>query len=295
MLSAFYEVATGRAPDMLRALLLAILLQMVAVNTLVEYGYLQATVPLFFGAATVLAGVIYGLGMVLAMGCAGAVFYRLGEGKLDYAFAIAAFSAGAWAANNWLVAPLRGWLGTPGASLTLHTALTMDRWLLMAIIGVAVVLWVIRGKRRAYAGGWGWTRTGIFIGLAGVAAWATSALTGHPSGLGTMVGSDSLATLILERDPSAISWNLFLVVGIPVGSFVSTRLHGRSQGYPLHLRRIPHALAGGLLMGMGAAVAAGDNVYHGLSGVPLLAVGSIIFMVCAFLGVWLGVRLNWLR
>ena len=98
------------------------------------------------------------LGMVLAMGCAGAVFYRLGEGKLDYAFAIAAFSAGAWAANNWLVIPLRGWLGTAGVPLTLHTALTMDRWVLMAIVVVAVVLWVIRGKRRAYAGGWDWTR-----------------------------------------------------------------------------------------------------------------------------------------
>jgi uncharacterized membrane protein YedE/YeeE len=295
MLSAFYDVATGRAPDMLRAFLLAVLLQMVTVNTMVEYGYLQATVPLFFGLVTMVAGVVYGLGMVLAMGCAGAVFYRLGEGKLDYAFAIAAFSAGAWAANEWLVTPLRGWLGNQGAPLTLHTALTVDRWLLMAIIGLAVVLWVIRGKRRAYAGGWDWTRTGIFIGITGVTAWATSALTGHPSGLGTVVGSDSLATLILERDPSALTWNLFLVVGIPLGSLVSTRFHGRSPGRPLRLKRIPQAVAGGLLMGAGAAVAAGDNVYHGLSGVPLLAVGSITFMVCAFLGVWLGVRLHWLR
>ena len=170
MLSALYEVATGREPDMLRAFLLAVLVPMVAVNTLAEYGYLQATVPLFFGPVTVVAGVVYGLGMVLAMGCAGAVFYRLGEGKLDYAFAIAAFSAGAWAANEWLVTPLRGWLGNQGAPLTLHTALTMDRWLLMAIIGVALVLWVIRGKRRSYAGGWDWTRTGIFIGATGVAA-----------------------------------------------------------------------------------------------------------------------------
>lgn len=54
-------------------------------------------------------------------------------------------------------------------------------------------------------------------------------------------------------------------------------------------------MAGGLLMGAGAAMAAGDNVYHGLSGVPLLAVGSITFMVCAFVGVWLAVRLHWLR
>ena len=84
MLSAFYELASGRAPDMLRAYLLAVLVQMVAVNTLAEYGYLHASVPLWYGWATPLAGFVFGIGMVLAMGCAGAVFYRLGEGKLDY-------------------------------------------------------------------------------------------------------------------------------------------------------------------------------------------------------------------
>ncbi|HWR57819.1 MAG TPA: YeeE/YedE thiosulfate transporter family protein [Thermodesulfovibrionales bacterium] len=55
------------------------------------------------------------------------------------------------------------------------------------------------------------------------------------------------------------------------------------------------ALSGGLLMGLSSAVAAGDNVLHGLSGVPLLAVGSLSFMLFVFIGVWLGVRLKWLQ
>jgi hypothetical protein len=42
-------------------------------------------------------------------------------------------------------------------------------------------------------------------------------------------------------------------------------------------------------MGIGAGLAGGDNVLHGLSGVPLLAVGSFVFMGFAFVGVWLGV------
>ena len=295
MLSAFYELATGREPAMLRAYLLAVLVQMAAVNTLAEYGYLQATVPLSFGLVTPVAGVVYGLGMVLAMGCAGAVFYRLGEGKLDYAFSITAYAVAAWAANNWLVQPLRQWSGQGGAALTLHTALTMDRWLLMAIILVGALMWVLRGTRHAYQGGLDWSRTGLLIGLIGLGAWLVSAASGRPSGLGTVVGSDSLATLVLQRDTTALSWDLFLVLGIPLGSFVAARLHGRSPGRPLHIKRIPQALAGGLLMGLGAAVAAGDNVLHGLSGVPLLAVGSVTFMVGAFLGVWTGVRLGWLK
>ena len=295
MLSAFYELATGRAPDMLRAYLLAVLVQMLAVNTLAEYGYLRAAVPLWYGLATPLAGFVYGLGMVLAMGCAGAVFYRLGEGKLDYLFAIVAFSLGAWAGNNWLVVPLRAAAGAPGAGLTLNTALTMDRWVVIAVLLVAAMLWVLRGTRRRYQGGLDWSRTGLLIGLIGVGAWLASAPTGSPSGLGTMLGGDSLATLVLERNPAGLSWNLFLILGIPLGSFIATRLHGRSAGRPLHLKRLPPAMAGGLLMGLGASVAAGDNVLHGLSGVPLLAVSSLVFMVCAFLGVWAGIRLGWLR
>jgi len=47
-------------------------------------------------------------------------------------------------------------------------------------------------------------------------------------------------------------------------------------------------------MAISASVATGDNVLHGISGVPILAVSSLSFMLLAFLGVWTGVKLNWL-
>jgi hypothetical protein len=294
MLSACYEAVTGRAPDMLRAYLLAVLVQMAAVNALAGYGHLQVTVPPFFGLATALGGFVFGLGMTLAAGCAGAVLFRAGEGKLDYVLAIAAYTVGVWAGNEWLAHPLRRLLGGEGVPLTLHKALAVDRWLVVAILVIATVLWVIRGEHRPYEGGWDWGHTGLLLGLIGVAAWGTSAMTGRPSGLGTSQGSDSLATLILERDVSALDWSLFLVAGIPLGSCLAARLHGVSPGSPFRAGRLPRALVGGLLMGLGAAVSAGDNVAHGLSGVPLLAVGSLTFMACLFLGVWAGVRLRWL-
>jgi hypothetical protein len=295
MLSAFYEVATGRAPDMLRAYLLAVLVQLAAVNALAESGYLQARVPPFFGLATVLGGFVFGLGMTLAVGCAGAVLFRAGEGKLDYGVAIAAYALGVWASNDWLAQPLRRLLGNGGASLTLHKSMSLDWRLVVSIVAVAMILWVIRGEHHSYKGGWDWGRTGVLLGLLGVAAWTTSAMTGRPSGLGTALGSDSLATLILEQNASALDWSLFLFLGIPVGSCIACRLHGAPPGRPSGSGRVPRAMVGGLLMGLGAAVSAGDNVGHGLGGVPLLAVGSLTFMACAFLGVWVGVRLRWLR
>ena len=54
MLSAFYEAVTGRAPDMLRSYLLAVLVQMVAVNALVTTG--AASTFRQVGIATGIAG-----------------------------------------------------------------------------------------------------------------------------------------------------------------------------------------------------------------------------------------------
>lgn len=68
MLLASYEVVAGREPYMLRTYLFAMLLQMLAVNTLVEFGYLRVTVSLNFGFATLAEGFVLGIGMVLSVG-----------------------------------------------------------------------------------------------------------------------------------------------------------------------------------------------------------------------------------
>ncbi|MBI5649609.1 MAG: YeeE/YedE family protein [Chloroflexi bacterium] len=279
---------------MLRAYLLAVLVQLIAVNSLAELGFIHASVLPFFGILTALGGLIFGLGMTLAVGCIGAVFMRAGEGKLDYIFAALAFALGAWVSNDWLVAPLRALVGE-SLLLSLYRALDLDRWVVIATIIVAALLWLIRGKREIPHHGWTWTRTGFFLGLVGASAWITSALTGRPYGLGTVQGVDSIATFFLQADWNALNWNAFVVAGIPLGSFIAARVHGIPARRDFLIARLPQAIAGGLLMGIGAAIAAGDNVLHGLSGIPTLAIASLTFIVCMFLGAWLGIRLGWLR
>ncbi len=292
MFSAFYEVAIGRAPIMFRAYLLAVLIQMFGVNGLAELGYLRAEVPPFFGIATLLGGLVYGWGMFLAIGCAGAVLYRAGEGKFNYMVAMLGYILAAWASNNGLTQTVRAFVGSNPLTLTLHQAMAIDRPLIVAILLMLGALWVMRGARAPYDGGWDWTRTGFAIGLIGIVAWMASAMTGKPAGLGTMQGGDSLATFLLERDLSALNWGMLLLIGIPIGSVFAAWRHGVSSAAPLRFDRLPQALAGGILMGAGAAIAAGDNMLHGLSGVPLLSVGSLVFMLCAFIGVAMAVRLK---
>ena len=288
MLSTFYEVVTGREPVMLRAYLVSVLVQMLAVNALAEFGYLNVNVPPYFGLVTILAGFVFGIGMVLAAGCAGSVFYRAGEGKLDYLYVVVAFVLSTWFSNNWLAGPVQRLSHGKGLSTTLHLALTVDRLLLAVIVVVAIILWVIRGQNHSYKGGWTWSTTGLCIGLISTAAWTVRAVDGKPFGLGTMQGSDGLATVLLEWDLSAVNGSLLMVLGIPLGSFIAARTRGKSPGRPFSSKRIRLALAGGLLMGISASIASGYNVLHGLSGVPILAVSSLSFMLFAFLGILTG-------
>jgi uncharacterized membrane protein YedE/YeeE len=295
MLSAFYEVITGRAPDMLRAYLLAVLIQLVVVNTLSEIGFLQATIIPFLGLATLLGGFGFGLGMTLAVGCVGAVFTRAGEGRLDYLAALLAFAVSAWATDNWLAQPIRELLRANQLTITLNRALELDRWVLIAAIVIAAIFWVIRGKRRPYQDGWDWLRTGTLIGIIGTLAWISSTWVGRPYGIGTLRGSDSIATFFIQGDVSALNWNFFMVLGIPIGSFIASRRGTRFQAVEFKWERIPQAMLGGMFMGFGATLALGDNIAHGLSGVPLLALSSLSFMIMVFLGVWAGVKIRWLK
>ncbi|MEI8191180.1 MAG: hypothetical protein WCI75_15810 [candidate division NC10 bacterium] len=81
-------------------------------------------------------------------------------------------------------------MGGNGAALTLHRTLAVDRRLVVVILALAALLWVIRGQHHPYQGGWDWGRTGLAVGVVGVAACVTSAMTGHPTGLGTVQSSD---------------------------------------------------------------------------------------------------------
>lgn len=294
MLSAYYEVITGRAPDMLRAYLLAVLIQLVAVNTLSDWNFLQAAIIPFLGFATLIGGFIFGLGMTLAVGCVGAVFTRAGEGRLDYIAATLAFAVSAWATDNWVAQPVRDLLQANQITITLHRALELDRWVLIAVIVIVAIFWVVRGKRRPYQHGWDWMLTGSFLGIIGTLAWISSTWAGRPFGIGTLRGSDSIATFFLQGDVSALNWNFFMVLGIPLGSLIASRRGTRFQAIEFKWERIPQAIAGGVLMGLGATIALGDNIAHGLSGVPLLALSSLSFMLTVFFGVWAGVKMHWL-
>jgi hypothetical protein len=98
-----------------------------------------------------------------------------------------------------------------------------------------------------------------------------------------------------RKFPPAIDWQLMIIPGIIIGAFLSSFLSGTfglffvpplwaEQFGDSRALRIVAALAGGILLGIGARWAGGCTSGHGISGTLQLSVGSIISAACFFVG-----------
>lgn len=92
-----------------------------------------------------------------------------------------------------------------------------------------------------------------------------------------------------------IEWQLALVLGIILGAFISSHLSKvrRGDSSPVwktvsfqqgSTGRAVMAFLGGFLMLMGARIAGGCTSGHGVSGIALMGVGSIVTVAMLFVG-----------
>ncbi len=98
-----------------------------------------------------------------------------------------------------------------------------------------------------------------------------------------------------QKFPPTIDWQWMLVVGVIIGAFISAKLSGQFQfsWVPAqwkimvsdsHFVRWVVALAGGVIMGLGARWAGGCTSGHGISGTLQLAVSSWLAAMSFFVG-----------
>ena len=148
-----------------------------------------------------------------------------------------------------------------------------------------------------------WVGAGI-----GILSWITFSLMNEALGVSTtfvrVVGllestvipghveaNSYLAGYIVENP--AIEWQMFLVLGLLIGAFVSARMAGsfRVERVPSlwswrfgesRIKRYSAAFLGGVLVLFGARMAGGCTSGHGLSGGMQLAVSSWVFFLAIF-------------
>lgn len=279
--------------------------------------------PNFAWGRYLVGGLVFGVGMMLARGCPMRLTVRAAQGGVSAGLLLAVMAASAYAFTRTglfdaLVAP---WLGattidlrgfgraTQGLDALFGLGGLGGRVVLGAGLGLVLVLFVARRlpparHRLAWvaaavigllvAAGYGLTS-----GTLGQAAIEEASFMEQPvEGLGvqslTFAGplSDTVHFALRPGQPT-FSIGVVLLLGTLVGSLGSALLRGEFQ-----VQRLPapallaRQAAGAVLAGAGAVIGLGCTVGHGLSGLAVLSLGSLLAMAATLAGALLVLRLE---
>lgn len=285
-----------------KAVMLAIALEIIAFHFMASVGWIALRPKPFAPIGNILGGLIFGFGMVLAGGCASGVTYRSGEGMTTAWMAAIFYGLFATASKHGFLKPIIKWLQGPAYKVdvssensvyikgkigpTLATIFHMNPWI-PAIIVTALLLWYVFGTKTSERGGKGfnWYTTAILVTFVAMFGYWTSYRFGHrPYGLGITGG---WASVYSTFNGGELNWEGAEVLGIIIGALIASLA---AKEFKLRMPRKASTYAqvalGGIFMGIGAPLAGGCNIGHFLTGVPHLALGSILASVFFVLGNW---------
>lgn len=332
--ATFRDLFLFRDPFLLRMLVVLVVASMALfeigrlAGLLTPYPFPLLGPPSLTSAA---AGVLFGIGMVLAGGCVVGTLYKLGAGSLTALAAFTGMLAGSALYAEWHPA----WARLTAASLLHADALTVAQWLDLPpplLIGPLVMLglWLLHRWQRAglldrpsHAVGHLAPWRAAFI-LAGIGFFSYLAI-GMPLGITTSyakLGSTVEAWIWPEHVASLAYFSAQplvytppfgdrpiqggpgpaldavaaiqypLIVGILLGGFLSAvMLKAFRPRWRIPRRQWLSALLGGLLLGASARMVPGCNIWHLWGGVPILALQSLLFLAGLLPGAWIGSRL----
>jgi uncharacterized membrane protein YedE/YeeE len=236
-------------------------------------------------------GALFGVGMILARGCASRLLVLAAQGNLRSVMSGLVFAVTAQAAWSGALAPMRlaisEWWTVEGGSsrdLIAHTGIGHGGALAFGALWLgAAIFWA----RRQRVPAWGWAgATGV--GLVVAASWgltqAVSRASFDPVGVQSLTfagPSAQLLTQVLFAPERPLGFEIGLVVGVFAGSFAAAalfrelRLEGFQGGASM-----PRYLVGAVLMGFGAMLAGGCAVGAGLSGASVFAATAWVTLAC---------------
>jgi hypothetical protein len=261
----------------LKALFLAVALQLVLLPAVFGLGWAKPAVLPLQPVSAIVGGLLFGLSMRWAGGCAAGVWYKLGAGDMGALLAVVGMGLGATASSfgplATITTALQGAIAVPVA------------WTPAPSLSIGAGIFLLAALARTTngrAGAWSWRWTGLWVGLVAVLAWPVSAAAGRDFGLAVVPGTAGMVAGLSGRPFPA--WDVLLLAGLVAGGWLAARRAG-----PVALRAPgPSALierfAGGLGLGVGASTAAGCTVGQGLTGLALLAPGSLLVMAAIFGG-----------
>ena len=284
-----------RKPDLFRAYLLLLLISIPLVQGLIALGWIEPWIPPFVWQANLIGGLIFGVGMVLAATCITGVFYKLGHGMLGMFVAMIAWAVGDIVTYLGPLAPWRESLRVAqimvkGESATLLNAWGVWGWLLLGLLGLVTAVYLIRSPRHARRKLWDWLRLGLVMGLFLSLAWLLADLGGSNYTFGTSGVPSSLFTAVMGQGDLGSPWIPITLMAVIPGALIASIKSGTFWVRGEAPKRYAQLAVGGFVMGVGAAIAGGCNLGHGMVGVSLLSWGSITSTLSIIVGIFLADR-----
>ena len=245
----------------------------------------------WFGAA--FGGLIFGIGGVLAGGCATSTLVKSAEGRLHSMIALLFFMLLAASAQFSFLENIRLDLTHFTAvdlsgDASIATILGLPQWLpAVVIVGLMAAYlyknWNPEAKDMVIAG--------LAIGALVVAGWYITGVLAQddfeeirPSAITVSGPLARFGYILIAAKFPALSFAISFVIGIAVTVFLFSLVTGRFKFETAKAGSIKFAVIGGSLMGIGGIMAYGCNVGQGLTGISTLSLESIL----AFSGMFIG-------
>jgi uncharacterized membrane protein YedE/YeeE len=307
MVSAYRDVYLTKDNRMFIATFIAITVQSSGIYALSGLGLIQLAEVSFTWLAAIFGGLIFGIGIVLAGGCAAGTWYRTGEGLLGSWIALFAYMLGGAMTYYSLFRPLNETLSGPRTNdVYIYETLGISPWVLIILLSVSLVIIVWRHLKpptipvpipKAKKTGlahllfekrWHPFVTAVMVGMIAIAAWPLSEVTGRMYGLGITVPSANFLTFLVTGDIRLLDWGTFLVIGIALGSFLAAKGSGEFRWRLPDIRSIRNHFVGGIMMGVGAGIAGGCTIGNGLVNTSLLTWQGWVATLFIMVGTWIG-------
>ncbi|RWR12919.1 YeeE/YedE family protein [Bacillus fortis] len=301
----FRDMYIAKDYRMFYALLIAIAVQSIGVYTLIQFGAIEFTAGGFSWMATIIGSFIFGIGIVLAGGCATGTWYRAGEGLLGSWIALFGYMFMSAVMKSGVLVPIDQSMKsvqTKTNSIAESTGISV--WVYIAIF-TAIVLWLIirelkkpkiaiptmKPKRTGlshllFEKRWHPFFTALLIGGIAILAWPLSEATGRMSGLGITTPSANILQFLVSGDQQYINWGVFLVLGIFLGSFAAAK---GSREFRFRMPDVKTGISsfiGGNLMGFGASLAGGCSIGNGLVMTAMMTWQGWVSLLFIILGTW---------
>ncbi|MBS0242336.1 MAG: YeeE/YedE family protein [Proteobacteria bacterium] len=298
--AATVEVSRGALGPKLAIWLLTFGTAVVLTQVLIVSGALEVTSARQLASrgslsGAVLGGLMFGVGMVLARGCASRLLVLSATGNLRALVTGLIVTLVAQASFRGVLSPVREWIasiwlveGGPGRSLLTPFGGSPVAGLAIGLIWLAPGFWLAWRHKTALWAGIAAAGVGLTIGAGWLATWAISQASFQPVAIKSVsfTGPSADTLMALINAPSIpLGFDLGLIPGVFAGSLVAALITREFvlqgfEGGPSMLRYI----AGGTLMGFGGMLAGGCAVGAGVTGGAIFATTSWIALLCMWIG-----------